>query len=82
MRKTDLETLGFEYDNTYHEDLGGVDIRCEEFIKHGENNEYQLRATFQDNNFYSIEFVAAKDLPIKCDQLKTLKTLIQLLESA
>lgn len=82
MRKTDLEALGFEYENTYPEDLYGVNIRCEEYIKHGENNEYQLRATFQDNIFYSIEFISAKDLLIKCDQLKSLKTLIHLLESA
>lgn len=82
MRKTDLEGIGFEYENTYQEDLGGFEVKCEEFIKHGENKEYKLRATYQDNILYSIEFVAAKDLPIKCDQLKTLKTLIQLLESA
>ncbi len=82
MRKADLEAIGFEYENTYHEDQGGMEVKCEEYIKNGENKEYQLRATFQDNILYGIEFICPQDIPIQCDQLKTLKTLIQLLEAA
>ena len=82
MRKADLLAIGFEYENTYHENLGGFEVKCDEYIKNGENKEYQLRATFQDNILFSVEFISPKDLSIRCDQLKTLKTLIQLLEAA